>query len=140
MTAYPDQCVLRIERRTLPGETPEQVMAQFDAACASVLVRHPTLAATVTQDVYRPPSEVAADAGIVTALVAATADADIRSPITGVSYWADAAVFNEAGMPAVCYGPGDIALAHGAVEWIPVDEITRATAVLKRFVSEWTRA
>ena len=140
MTAYPDQCVLRIERRTLPGETPEQVMSQFDAACAAVLARSPTLAATVTQDVYRPPSEVAADATIVTALVDATADADIRAAITGVSYWADAAVFNEAGMPAVCYGPGDIALAHGAVEWIPVDEITRATAVLRRFVSEWTRA
>jgi acetylornithine deacetylase/succinyl-diaminopimelate desuccinylase-like protein len=40
----------------------------------------------------------------------------------------------------VCYGPGDIALAHGAVEWVPVDEITRATDVLQRFLAEWTRA
>ena len=45
-----------------------------------------------------------------------------------------------ADIPAVCYGPGDIALAHGAVEWIPVHEITRATAVLERFAADWTRA
>lgn len=140
MTAYPDACVLRIERRTLPGETPQQVMAQFDAACAAVKATHPSFDATVTMDVYRPPSDVPEDAPIVQALVEATARADTRAPVTGVSYWADAAVFNEAGMPAVCYGPGDIALAHGAVEWIPVSEIERATAVLTGFVSEWTRS
>jgi acetylornithine deacetylase len=140
MTAYPDKCVLRIERRTLPGETPEQVMAQFDAACAAVKAQHPSFSATVSRDVYRPPSDVPEDAEIVGALVAATARVDTRAAVTGVSYWADAAVFNGAGMPAVCYGPGDIALAHGAEEWIPVDEITRATAVLRHFVSDWTRA
>lgn len=139
MTAYPDRCVLRIERRTLPGETPEQVMTQFGSACAAVRARHPSFDATMTQDVYRPPSDVPEDAAVVQALLAATEQADARAAITGVSYWADAAVFNGAGMPAVCYGPGDIALAHGAEEWIPVDEISRASNVLRRFVSDWTR-
>jgi acetylornithine deacetylase len=140
MTAYPDRCVLRIERRTLPGEAPAQVMVQFEAACTAVKMQHPSFDAAITQDVYRPPSDVPEDAGIVTALVDATGAVDVRAPITGVSYWADAAVFNEAGMPAVCYGPGDIALAHGAIEWIPIDEITRATTVLTQLASEWTHA
>jgi acetylornithine deacetylase/succinyl-diaminopimelate desuccinylase-like protein len=103
-------------------------------------MQHPSFDAAITQDVYRPPSDVPEDAGIVTALVDATGAVDVRAPITGVSYWADAAVFNEAGMPAVCYGPGDIALAHGAIEWIPIDEITRATTVLTQLASEWTHA
>jgi acetylornithine deacetylase len=140
MTAYPDRCELRLERRTLPGERPEDVHAQIVAACAAVKSRRPTFEATVEQEVYRPPSDVPADAEIVTSLVAATQAADVRADVTGVSYWADAAMFNGAGMPAVCYGPGDIALAHGTVEWIPVDEIGRATRVLERFVSDWTRA
>jgi acetylornithine deacetylase len=140
MTAYPDRCTLRIERRTLPGESPADVQAQIEAACAAVKARHPSFDATVTQEVFRAPSDVATDAAIVTSLLDATASIGTRAPIEGVSYWADAALFNDAGMPAVCFGPGDIALAHGAVEWIPVDEITRATSVLQRFLADWTRA
>jgi acetylornithine deacetylase len=140
MTAYPDHCTLRIERRTLPGETPEQVKAQIEAACSAVKAKHPAFDATVTEEVYRPPSDVALDAPILTALLDATAAVGSRAPVEGASYWADAALFNAAGMPAVCYGPGDIALAHGAIEWIPIDEIVHATSVLERFITDWTRA
>ena len=140
LTTYPDTCVLSIERRTLPGESPEDVQAQIEGACSTVKARHASLDATVTQDVYRPPSNVPVDAAIVRALVDATETTGARAPIDGVSYWADAALLNGAGIPTVCFGPGDIALAHGAVEWIPVDEITRATDVLERFLTDWTRA
>ncbi len=141
LTAYPDKCVLSIERRTLPGESPDDVHAQIEGACAEVKARHPAFDATVSRDVFRPPSNVPVDAPIVKALVEATeAATGARAPIDGVSYWADAALLNAAGIPAVCYGPGDIALAHGAVEWIPTDEITRATDVLQRFLADWTCA
>lgn len=140
MTAYPDHCTLRIERRTLPGETPEGVKAQIERACAAVKARHPAFDATVTEEAYRPASNVDLEAPVVRGLLAATEATGPRAAIEGASYWADAALFNAAGMPAVCYGPGDIALAHGAVEWIPVDEIVRATGVLERFVADWTRA
>ena len=53
------------------------------------------------------------------------------------SAWTDAALLNEAGIPAICFGPGDIALAHSAEEWVPVGEVEAATRVLGRFVSEW---
>ncbi len=140
MTAYPDHCTLRIERRTLPGETPEAVKAQIEAACAAVKAKHPAFDATVTVESYRPASNVDLQSPVVTELLAATAAVGTRAPIEGASYWADAALFNAAGMPALCYGPGDIALAHGAVEWIPVDEIVHAATVLERFITDWTRA
>jgi acetylornithine deacetylase len=47
--------------------------------------------------------------------------------------WVDAALLNEAGIPAVCFGPGSIAQAHSADEWVDVDEIRRATRTLTRF-------
>ena len=46
--------------------------------------------------------------------------------------WTDAALLNAAGIPAICFGPGDISLAHAAEEYVPVDEIERATRVLAR--------
>jgi acetylornithine deacetylase len=143
MSAYPDRCVLRVERRSLPGETVKGILGQLERACANVKARHPQFDVTMTMDSERHPSDVPTDAPIVSALSDATAAVGSRAPIAGVSYWSDAALLNDAGMPTVCYGcygPGDIALAHGAIEWIPVEEITRATDVLQRFLAAWTRA
>ena len=47
--------------------------------------------------------------------------------------WVDAAFLNEAGTPAVCFGPGSIAQAHSADEWIDPSEILTCAAVLERF-------
>jgi acetylornithine deacetylase len=54
-----------------------------------------------------------------------------------MSAWTDAALLNAAGIPAVCFGPGDISLAHAAEEYIPLDEIDRATAVLEALARRW---
>ena len=53
------------------------------------------------------------------------------------TYRAYAALLNEAGIPAVCFGPGDISLAHAAEEYIPLDEIDRAATVLTEFARSW---
>ncbi|HEY9517241.1 MAG TPA: M20/M25/M40 family metallo-hydrolase, partial [Gemmatimonadaceae bacterium] len=60
---------------------------------------------------------------------------DVR--VEGLSAWTDAALLNEAGIPAICYGPGDIALAHAAEEWVSVREIECATNVLTRMAQQW---
>jgi acetylornithine deacetylase len=140
MSTYPDRCVIRMERRTVPGETPAAALAQVQQVVDEVAARVPNFRADVTLENSRPPSDLAVDAPLVTQLVAATAATGDAARVNGVSYWSDAALFNEAGMPTVCYGPGDIALAHGAVEWIPLVEITRATDALTHFLGEWTRA
>ena len=57
--------------------------------------------------------------------------------IDGLSAWTDAALLNEAGIPTICFGPGDIALAHAAEEFVPIEDIETATRVLSRVVSEW---
>ena len=54
-----------------------------------------------------------------------------------MSSWTDDALLNEAGIPAVCFGPGDISLAHAAEEYIPLDEIDRARDVLSALARRW---
>ena len=48
---------------------------------------------------------------------------------TGVPYWMDAAIFAEAGIPAVDYGPSG-AGAHEAVEWVDLDSVVTCARVL----------
>ena len=54
-----------------------------------------------------------------------------------MSAWTDAALLNAAGIPAICFGPGDISLAHAAEEYIPLDEIDRAVSVLDVLARRW---
>jgi acetylornithine deacetylase len=49
----------------------------------------------------------------------------------------DAAFLNEAGTPAICFGPGSIAQAHSADEWIDPSEIVTCAAVLERFSRDY---
>jgi acetylornithine deacetylase len=51
----------------------------------------------------------------------------------GVDYFCDAAVLAAAGIPSVVFGPGDIAQAHTADEWISLAELERAKDLLVRF-------
>ena len=51
--------------------------------------------------------------------------------------WVDAAFLNEAGTPAVCFGPGSIEQAHSADEWVETGEVTRCAAILERFAADF---
>ena len=79
------------------------------------------------------------DAPIVRALDSAIRACGEEVHVTGMSAWTDAAILNEAGIPAICFGPGDISLAHAAEEYVRVDEVERATLVLAALAMEWTR-
>ncbi len=137
MSTYPDRCTLAIERRTIPGETGGDAMREVEAAVARVKRRRPDLDATVRLISAQPPSDVDVDSEIVGMLERALRESQLPVVVEGLSAWTDAALLNEAGIEAICFGPGDIALAHAAEEYVPISEITRATSVLTHVAREW---
>ena len=137
MSTYPGRCELKIERRTLPGETSAKVTAEIEAACALVRERRPELRVDLSLLLARNPSDVHLDAPVVRALRDALDHQAVPVRVEGMSAWTDCAILNEAGIPAVCFGPGDIALAHGPEEYVEIEQIRRATAVLERMARAW---
>ena len=137
LSTYPDRCVLKLERRTIPGEREEDVLAEVERACETVRLRRSTFEATVRLLGAQGPSDVAVNAPIVRELAHATEGFGELVRIEGMSAWTDAALLNDAGIPAVCYGPGDISLAHAAEEFVPLTEIDRATDVLAALAGRW---
>ena len=137
MSTYPDRCTLTIERRTIPGETAEHAVQEVRDACDKVRRSNPDFSAAVRLLGAQLPSDVSRDAPVVKSLERALSAEGIEPRIEGMSAWTDAAILNEAGIPAVCFGPGDIALAHAAEEWVPVDEIEKAADVLARVGANW---
>jgi acetylornithine deacetylase len=139
MSTYPERCELALERRTLPGETAEDALREVREAFERVRAKEPRFNADVKLNTAQAPSDVAVDSPVVKRLASALRAENIAPAVEGLSAWTDAALLNEAGIPAICFGAGDIALAHSAEEWVPVAEVETATRVLARFVVEWCR-
>ena len=125
LSTYAPECRLKIERRTLPGETAEQVRREIEQ-----VVRGANEDATVTVFFDRPPLTCDPTSPIVSCVRDAVIAVTSRRPTeTGVAYWMDAAVFAEAGIPAVNYGPSG-AGAHEAVEWVDLPSVVTVAQVL----------
>ncbi|MEP6509837.1 MAG: M20/M25/M40 family metallo-hydrolase, partial [Gemmatimonadales bacterium] len=137
LTTYPDRCMLTVERRTIPGETAASAMREVEDACNRVRARRPDLSTNVRLIGAQLPSDVSVNAPVVSMMKKALRAAGSAVSIEGLSAWTDAALLNEAGIAAICFGPGDIALAHAAEEYVPVSEIERATEVLTSVALEW---
>jgi len=53
-----------------------------------------------------------------------------------VDFWTEAALFSKAGCTTFVYGPGDIAQAHSADEWVSLDELEAAARTYLRITEK----
>lgn len=137
ISTYPDRCDISLERRTLPGERGTDFAGEVSAAVDRARARFPELRAELTPGLIQAPNEVPTTHPIVGALDAAAKSRGLTAPVEGLSCWTDAALLTAAGIPAVCFGPGDIALAHAAEEYVPVAELQQASDVLQSLITSW---
>lgn len=137
LSSYPERCVLAIERRTVPGESPEHVEAEVAALVAQLAEADPAFRAVVRRGVDRAPMATPPDAPLP-ALLRRHAAAALGQPIkvTGVPYWTDAASLAEAGIPAVLFGPCG-AGAHALEEWADLASVQHCAAIYERVAAEF---
>lgn len=123
----PDACEIQVDRRTLPGESCAGVMRELRA-----VFREAGLGVRLVDQkgVNCDPLQTDPTTPLVSELMRA---AGARKPV-GVHYFCDAAVLAAGGIPSVVFGPGDIAQAHTADEWISLRSLESATAILGRFL------
>jgi acetylornithine deacetylase len=118
----PAYCEIECDRRTVPGETAEQVLAARDAVLAGQAVEHdslyvvPAMDDALGRDFHRRISPVLTRHGC---------DATGR----GAPYVTDASHYSAAGAPTIVFGPGDLSQAHTKDEWIALDQLRTASAV-----------
>ena len=65
--------------------------------------------------------------------------AALELPIgNAVDFWTEASLFSQAGYTALVYGPGDIAQAHSADEWIALEQLQRYAETVHRILTRQT--
>jgi succinyl-diaminopimelate desuccinylase len=125
LNKVPDRCRMAVDIRFLPGQDPEEIMAQIG--------RIPAI--EVTKSFVFPPISVPRSNPYVRALRDAVARAvpDKEVMSVGRDGASDAVAFMTAGIPAVEFGP-DGAGHHGPEEWVSVSSLSRYRRALVSFV------
>ena len=138
-STIPDKCVLTIERRTLPGESVQDVEREIADLLDACRTADPELQVAARTTLARPPFETTDDEDIVQAVAAAATNAlGKRARLTGVSYWADASLIAAAGIPTALFGPdGDG--AHATVEWASVAGTIACAEILTEAAADFCR-
>ena len=90
------------------------------------------------KETFRGPSLPAGDVALAeeNRLAARDLADELGLPVgNAVDFWTEASLFSRAGMTALVFGPGDIAQAHSADEWIALDQLAVAANHYQRLLA-----
>jgi acetylornithine deacetylase len=135
-SVYPDRCRLRVERRTVAGETVRDAASQLEGILEALRADDPEFEASASTAFARPPYQAAPGEPVVAALRAALEATRLRPVETGMTFWTDAAILAEAGIPSVVFGPGGAGL-HSADEHVRVREVVTCRDALAALAGDW---
>jgi len=133
----PELVLLEIDRRLLPGESPQaardEVIGRIAAACGGARVEHepPFLESAGLPD----ESRSTAAAPWIDRLEAAASGQGYAGRRVAARYGTNASIYSAAGVPAVVFGPGSIEQAHTADEWIDLAQVDAVAETLRRVVA-----
>lgn len=125
----PDRCAITIDRRTIPGETDAQVLRELKRRLRQARLK-------VAIDDWKGVPCPALETDIRRPFVRRFLTSIGQARALGVVFFCDAAVLAAGGTPSVVFGPGDIAQAHTADEWVSRRQLNDATARLLRFLED----
>lgn len=136
-SSYPASCTITIERRTIPGETPEQVEAEMIDILDDLVIRVPDFSYSIEMGLVRKPFETDEHSDIAQTVLRHAEKVMGRAPkLRAEPFWTDAALMLEAGIPCLLYGADGYG-AHAELEWADVESINQLTQVLEGVINEW---
>jgi acetylornithine deacetylase len=128
----PDRCTIEIELRPPPRDDLAAARQRLmDHLAHAVAARHPIE--------HEPPYMTGLplsdehNAALAEQLCHVVGEVAGGCRKVGVPYGTNASWFAAAGVPAVVLGPGFLAQAHTADEWVPVDQVRQVAEIFYRF-------
>jgi acetylornithine deacetylase/succinyl-diaminopimelate desuccinylase family protein len=130
LSSYPAECRLSVERRLLPGENGSTFKQELERVLDCAAAGHPNFRAKLSLGYSVNALETPAESPIVQTLSASARRVLHRDVELGVqSFWTDADLLSEAGIPSVLFGPAGAGL-HGAVEYAELNSVLDCARVL----------
>jgi acetylornithine deacetylase len=135
VNTVPDFCRIEVDRRLIPGETAMAAPGELHAWLSERFpagVPFETSAPTLICPALSPQGSE----NLIARLGAAIDAVAGPHEVTVVPFGTDASTLSAAGIPSVVFGPGDIARAYTRDEWVPLDEVEKASEILFRLACD----
>ena len=133
---YPDRCMLQVERRTVIGES--AAMAEEEVLAILEELRHqdPEFSGSARLVFARSAYQTPPNHQLPTLLRELSSRRGVEAASVGMSFWTDAAILGDAGIPSVLFGPGGAGL-HSVEEYVNVDDVLVCRDVLAELALKW---
>jgi len=130
----PDRCVIEVDRRTIPGENSNEILARLRDGIADLVKE-----GVITQGEARRikegvPFETTAESPLVKRLSRACTENRVAPITEGAAWYSDAGPFSKTCGQVAVFGPGSIRQAHTADEYIDLAELQTGADILDNFL------
>jgi succinyl-diaminopimelate desuccinylase len=135
----PEDCVIEVDRRMLPGEKKEDVLGAIKERLDSLQSQDPIFQYRTEEIDFAEPSEVDPGEEIVQIGMEAIEKVMGKKPILkGSSGFTDARFYiNRCHIPALIFGPGGVDQPHTMDESVEVDALVRAAHIYAMILVEY---
>lgn len=135
----PKDCEFQFEARTMPGASSDRLYQEIKDFAATLLPEmkkvEPNAAIEFEMLATAPGMSTAEDAAIVQLATALARN----KPNGAVSYGTEGGLFQQAGIPTVICGPGDIEQAHRPNEFASLAQLAQCEAFMQRLLDSESR-
>ena len=122
LSTYPERCVLQLERRNVSGDARDIAMREVEEILDSLRHEDREFVASARLMFDRAPYETPAEHDLPRRLETAVKHIGHDTCREGMTYWTDAAILGQAGIPTVVFGPGGEGF-HAREEFVFVDHV-----------------
>jgi len=135
-STYPDRCVLKMERRTIIGESPNAALNEVEEILTELSHEDSEFKGSAEHIFSRQAYETPAGHDLPQMLESALSHIGHGAKRAGMTYWTDAAILGEAGIPSVIFGPGGAGY-HGLEEYVRVEEVLACRDALTELATDF---
>ncbi|MBA3255662.1 MAG: ArgE/DapE family deacylase [Pyrinomonadaceae bacterium] len=136
LSTYPDRCVLKMERRTIIGEPGEIALDEAEEILAALSQEDSEFKGSAHLMFSRAPYETPAGHDLPQMLESALSYTGRGTTRAGMTYWTDAAILGQVGIPSVIFGPGGAGY-HGLEEYVRVEDVLVCRDALAKLASDF---
>jgi acetylornithine deacetylase ArgE len=134
----PAACTIVFDRRLIPGEDPDTVVAEFQQMLQRFQAGHPDLKAEMEEPTVKDwPLETPSDSNIAHCVARILRSSGLDPAPCGVPFGSDASKLAQVNIPSIILGPGSIDQAHSPGEYIELEQLEKAFEVYRKIMMEF---